>query len=289
MKPLISIITPTYNHEDYIEQCIESVQGQLRYKNWELLVIDDHSSDSTVKLVRKKMKEDKRIKLIMHKKNWGIFKLGKSYNEALIKSKGDLIAILEGDDYWPEDKLISQVPLFIKNKKAALSYGKWNFMSNKGRKIYTRNYRFNGNKLNNIPMHSIFDLFLTLQFDIASSTVLIKKNPLMKIGGFKSHKYYPFVDIPTYLSLACMGEFVFINKVLGCYRRARQSAWIEFANKSNNMGKEGVRICINDFVSKHINKSILTQNIISKQDRYLLYRKYTSWMSMIFNYFIAKQ
>jgi len=74
MSKLVSIITPTYNHERYIGECIESVLKQT-YKNWEMLIVDDGSSDKTVEIVEKYAAQDSRIKLILHDENYGPYRL----------------------------------------------------------------------------------------------------------------------------------------------------------------------------------------------------------------------
>ena len=89
----VSIITPTYNHEKYIEDCIKSVLKQT-YEDWEMIIIDDASTDNTVKIAEKYEKEDSRIKLIAHEENYGPYRLYETYNEAFNKSKGQFIAIL---------------------------------------------------------------------------------------------------------------------------------------------------------------------------------------------------
>src|SRR5690242_3290688 len=95
--PPISIITPTYNHERFVERCIKSVLEQ-GYTNWEQVVIDDGSRDSTANIVSQI--RDGRIRL-ERQANQGPFELAKTYNRALSLAKGELIAILEGDDFWP--------------------------------------------------------------------------------------------------------------------------------------------------------------------------------------------
>ena len=66
-EPLVSIITPLYNSEKYIEETIESVLNQA-YKNWEMLIVDDCSKDNGVKIVNEYVLKDKRIKLFRNKK-----------------------------------------------------------------------------------------------------------------------------------------------------------------------------------------------------------------------------
>jgi glycosyltransferase involved in cell wall biosynthesis len=201
MNPLVSIITPTFNHEQYIYQCIYSVINQT-YKNWEMMVIDDASIDKTFSIAKDFSKKDKRIKVIPHKTNWGIKRLKETYNQALKYAKGDLIAILEGDDFWPKDKLENQIKAFD-NRSVTFSYGNWAMTNQAGKTVYIRSYqKFNKEFLNNNPSPSILNLFLTLQFDIGSQTVMIRKKNTFRYWWFQNDKYYPFVDVPTYLKLS---------------------------------------------------------------------------------------
>jgi len=289
MKPLVSIITPTYNHEKYISQCIESVINQS-CKNWEMIIIDDCSTDETVKIVKKFLK-DKQIKLIHHKTNWGIKRLKDSYNQALKLAKGEFIAILEGDDFWPKNKLKTQTKAF-EDKNVVLSYGNWAMTNQSGKTIYVRDYKnFDKNLLENQPKPSILKLFLTLKFDIGSQTVMIRKNVLDRIGGFKNDKHYPFVDIPTYLHLALKEKFAYLPYLLGYYRRTENSSWFNFVSQSQTMGREEMKNCINNFVktkAKGFSETLNWQEIERKQNQYLLKRKILHLPSVIFNKFLAR-
>ena len=120
-QPLVSIITPTYNHEQFIGQCVGSVLAQT-YTNWEQIIIDDGSTDNTNEVI--KTYNDRRIRYI-YQKNVGIWKLNETYNKALALANGELIAILEGDDFWPPDKLEVQVPFFL-NTNVVLAFGEQN-------------------------------------------------------------------------------------------------------------------------------------------------------------------
>ena len=85
-EPLVSIVSPTYNHATYIADCIESVLKQT-YSNWEMIIIDDGSTDGTFAVAQEYTKKDNRIQAYTQK-NIGIFRLGESYNFALSKCKG---------------------------------------------------------------------------------------------------------------------------------------------------------------------------------------------------------
>lgn len=287
---LISIITPTYNHENFIKECIHSVINQT-YKSWEMIIIDDNSIDKTLNIIKSYSKKDKRIKFISHNKRWGVKKLKDSYNQALKKSRGEIIAILEGDDFWPRDKLEKQIKVF-KDSRVVLSFGNWSMCSINGKVIYTRNFKkFNLNYLNNNPPPSILNLFLTLKFDIGSQTVMIRKKTLERIGGFKTATEYPFVDIPTYLHLALRGKFAYIPETLGFYRRTNHSLWFNFASKSQTFGREEIKNCINNFIqikAKSFSNTLNWNDIERKQNFYLLKRRILYPLSLMFNKFLKR-
>src|SRR5437773_11740353 len=96
-RPLVSVITPTYNQAAYLEVCLQSVVDQT-YANWEQIVIDDGSTDSTLSIVKRFM--DDRTKLV-RREHVGIEGLADAYNAGLSLANGELIAILDGDDVWP--------------------------------------------------------------------------------------------------------------------------------------------------------------------------------------------
>ncbi|MCS5420420.1 MULTISPECIES: glycosyltransferase family 2 protein [Psychrilyobacter] len=117
MEELVSIITPLYNAEKYIEATINSVQGQT-YKNWEMIIVDDCSKDNSYNLVVKLAEQEKRIKLIENKANSGVTK---TRNKGIELAKGKYIAFLDADDLWKKEKLEKQIS-FMKKNKVLISY-----------------------------------------------------------------------------------------------------------------------------------------------------------------------
>ena len=101
MKDKVSIITPCFNSAEYISDCIDSVVNQS-YQNWEMIIIDDNSSDQSVKLIKKKKSSEDRIKLIELKENVGS---AMARNYAIKSAKGRFIAFLDSDDKWYSNKL----------------------------------------------------------------------------------------------------------------------------------------------------------------------------------------
>ncbi|WP_282042244.1 glycosyltransferase family 2 protein [Winogradskyella flava] len=101
MQPLVSIVTPMFNNEKVIEETIKSVLRQT-YGNWELILVDDCSSDSTFATVKKHSKSDTRLKLFKQSKNQGA---AEARNLGTKMAMGDYIAFLDADDLWKENKL----------------------------------------------------------------------------------------------------------------------------------------------------------------------------------------
>ena len=109
MDELVSVIMPSYNTGEYIAASIESVLAQT-YPNWELLIVDDCSTDSTVEVIRRY--QDPRIILLKNKTNSGA---ALSRNYALREAKGRWIAFLDSDDTWEPEKLEKQLRFMQEN------------------------------------------------------------------------------------------------------------------------------------------------------------------------------
>ena len=113
-EPLVSVLLNCYNAQKTISKAINSVLSQT-YKNIELIVWDDASKDKTLEIV--KSFKDKRVKLFENKFNIG---LGKSRLKAIKKLNGDLIAIIDADDFYENEKIKKQVSVFQKNPQVSI-------------------------------------------------------------------------------------------------------------------------------------------------------------------------
>ncbi|WP_420299380.1 glycosyltransferase family 2 protein [Edwardsiella tarda] len=111
---LVSIIIPTFNSEKTIRDTIESVLRQS-YKNFEVIIIDDSSSDRTVDICKWYSLQDKRIKFFINDDNYGA---GFSRNAGISQANGRFIAFLDSDDIWHKDKLEKQISFMLINNYA---------------------------------------------------------------------------------------------------------------------------------------------------------------------------
>lgn len=133
MNDLVSILTPTYNTEKFIRATIESVQNQT-YKNWEMILVDDASTDQTVSVIEEFVQNDSRIKLFKLDKNSGN---GFARNAALDKASGKYIAYLDSDDLWCSDKLEKQIQ-FLKTNNLHFTFSYYDSIDEEGNSLKRR-------------------------------------------------------------------------------------------------------------------------------------------------------
>lgn len=129
-KGLVSIVTPCYNAERYIADTITSVQAQT-YTKWEMMVVDDCSTDNSAEVIKKLAREDSRIKYFKTDKPSG--SPTKPRNIALDKARGEYIAFLDADDLWLPQKLEEQLA-FMTSQNACFVYSDYEKMNASGKR-----------------------------------------------------------------------------------------------------------------------------------------------------------
>ena len=127
MGNLVSIITPTYNSEQYVEETINSILNQS-YSDWNLLITDDKSTDDTWEILKRYSHLDKRIQIFQLDRNSGP---GIARNNSIKKATGRFIAFCDSDDLWMPNKLETQIH-FMEEKKVYFSYGPYKVKNDQG-------------------------------------------------------------------------------------------------------------------------------------------------------------
>ncbi len=129
MEHKVSIIVPVYNAEKYIEETVRSVKAQT-YENWELLLVEDGSTDNTARVMADMLKKepDERIR-ILPKENGGA---ARARNYGLSHATGRYIAYIDADDLWSSDKLEKQLA-FMGEKSAAFCFTGYEFADENGK------------------------------------------------------------------------------------------------------------------------------------------------------------
>src|SRR5579884_4335685 len=103
--PAVSILIPSYNHGPFLRECLRSVQEQT-LGDWELIVVDDGSSDDSVDIAREVAATDPRIRVFVNDVNLGTYG---TEQRALDRSTGRYVAVMNSDDRWAPEKLARQV------------------------------------------------------------------------------------------------------------------------------------------------------------------------------------
>ena len=110
--PLVSVIMPSFNHEEFISESIQSVLNQT-LSDFELLIIDDASTDRSKKTIHSYAEKDRRIRTLFHEENKGI---ARTYNDGLDRAKGSYVATTASDDVWAENKLEKEIEVLQRNE-----------------------------------------------------------------------------------------------------------------------------------------------------------------------------
>jgi teichuronic acid biosynthesis glycosyltransferase TuaG len=208
---LVSIIMPAYNAEKYIAASIESVLAQT-FSDWELIVVDDGSTDSTATVVQEFATSDPRVRYIFQENG----RLGKARNTGISNSTGRLIAFLDSDDLWLPTKLEVQTRAMAENN-ADVVYSKSYVFSDENIDDETQTLTSSAGKFSG---PDFFDSLIRYP-QIPVLTVLFKRSALDRVGLFEEGKaYHGCEDYDLWLRLARAGlVFYGMPDILARYRR----------------------------------------------------------------------
>ncbi|MDD3150026.1 MAG: glycosyltransferase [Candidatus Gastranaerophilales bacterium] len=225
MDKLVSIIVTTYNRAEYLEECISSIINQT-YKNIEILIIDDGSTDNTSDVVKKYF--DSRIKYI-YQENSG---QNSAKNKGLLASNGQYITILDSDDMILPDKIEKQVEILESNEDVGLVYC-GSFIINEKNEIIGQQKikKHNGNVLNQL---------LRTNFLYNGSNALFRRDCIEKAGIFEDSinrmtDWFLYLKFAMYFDFYCLDEYLVKYRVhcnnMSCGFEKYEIAGFDILNK----------------------------------------------------------
>ncbi|EAW35914.1 glycosyltransferase [Lyngbya sp. PCC 8106] len=213
--PIISVIIPAYNAEKTIKKTIQSVLNQT-FLDWELIVVDDGSTDSTKEVVAEI--KDNRIFLFSFP-NAGV---SAARNRGVNKSSGEFLAFIDADDLWTPDKLELQLKALQEHPKAAVAYSWTDYIDESDQIIYSgRHITLNGN---------IYEKLLVRYVLENGSNFLIRKDAYLKVGGF-DESIFGVEDWDLSIRLSQLYKFVAIPKTQVLYRMSPHSITSNFSKQ----------------------------------------------------------
>jgi len=204
-KELISIITPVYNAERFLEETINSVQKQT-YSNWELILVNDCSKDNSKEIIKKYVSD--KIRLIDLKENLGV---AEARNAGIKSAKGEYIAFLDADDLWEKDKLDKQIKVIREKTNIGLVFTATQYIDEEGKK---------SNYILEVPYEINYRQLLK-QNIISCSSVLVRKEHVTK---YKMQNDKMHEDFAVWLQILKEGiQAIGINEPLLLYRISKNT------------------------------------------------------------------
>lgn len=199
-NPFISIIVPVYNVEQYLNQCVESVLIQT-FTDYELILVDDGSTDSSGSICDEYVKIDDRVK-VLHKKNGG---LSSARNAGLLISKGEYVVFIDSDDYWLETDFLKSLYDKCYNCNYDVIRGEYNVVDAEGN--YLRTSFIEGKKEFEDSIFSPYDMMATvIKGGYFSWLFVIKCKIAQKVLFNENVKFQEDIDFAVRLfsnELAC--------------------------------------------------------------------------------------
>src|SRR5260221_5276017 len=277
MTPIVSIITPVYNREKYIKETIENVQKQT-FKDFEFIIIDDGSTDSTKEILQEYASKDSRIKLIFLEEN-NSGRIGKVRNIGLKAAVRKYVAFIDSDDLWVENKLELQIQQLEKSGSDI---------------VYHPIYRFEDDITNVTAVYGkvlrkgyIFPELFEKGGNIPITSVLMLRSIFDKAGYFDEEmKFGEDHDLTLRISFNDF-KFDYISEALGFYRRGHESVMNDKSKLDKN-SNEALSIKVNiSYRKKLLESNKMVALKLSKEN--IFYGYIYLYFNLIANSTISKQ
>lgn len=282
-KPLISVLMTLYNHENFVADAINSVLDQT-YDNWELLIVNDCSTDNSEKVVQSF--NDKRIRYYKNEQNKGTII---SLNSIIKKAKGEYIAILDSDDMWTKEKLNKQLCFMQKHIRYYATFTQADIVDING-KPYPKNRNADIGKniymQDNLNREDLLRRFFYKGNCLAHPSLVVKKE-VFKNVGMHDLRFRQLHDLEFYTRLllkydACIIQEPLLNvrrikknndsvsaQSMDNARRSRNETSLLIYNMINDMPKNLFIKVFNDKINKRIKDQ---QDLIC--EKYFLLKKW---------------
>ena len=206
-QPLVSVIMPCYNMESYVADSIASVQRQT-YPHWELLIVDDASTDGTVEIVKNLAEQDEKIRFVVKTQHSGI---ADTRNQCISMAQGRFLAFLDADDIWHPEKMETQLRTMLDNN-VGFTYTTYDWIDEDGKTL---------NKFINTIGNLDYKKYLCNTI-IGCSTVMVDT---AIVGQVTVPRFRTSEDTATWLGILKKGHLAYaIDEPLVSYRIRRKSA-----------------------------------------------------------------
>ena len=205
--PLVSVVIPSYNHENFVQDSIQSVIDQT-YQNIELIIIDDGSKDNSIVKIREMIELCKRRFVRFEFRSRDNKGLSSTLNEALDWCKGDFYSPIASDDMMLSNKILDQVELLIRNSEVVGVFGAVQKINEKNEKL---------DEIRQPDKIFEFDDLIYTEHFLPAPTQMLRLNALKEIGGYIEGMIIE--DWYIYLKILEKGNKILYKDDLYCYYR----------------------------------------------------------------------
>lgn len=210
-QPLVSVIMPVYNAGEFLVEAINSVLNQT-YPHFEILTVNDGSTDNSLEILRRLAKRDKRVKVYSQKKNMG---LSFAANLGIQKSKGTFLARFDADDIMPEDRLEKQVEYLLENPDIVVVGGQCEMIDENGKFIGIKKFPIHDHEIRKM-------IFFAMSLQAGS--MMINRKFIPKAFKFYTSKYRYAEDHELLFKLLQFGTVMNLPNILLYYRQHKNNS-----------------------------------------------------------------
>lgn len=244
----LRVLIPVYNKEEFIVSCLESILKQKTNFNFDILVIDDGSTDQSLKIIKKYQKEySDKIKIIKNRKNLGLFStILKGY---LNLKNIDYFTVLDPDDYWLKTNKLQEAVDFLDQNKKFTIYFSNNYLEykNKKREVYFQNkplqinFSFKDFSKEKIFLgHTSASVFRNIIFKKDVPIKIIKAKNTPKEQSFRGDTFRNIIHLEK-------GKAHFENKIESVYRIQKEGIWTKLNDFSRNSFNSQLFLSLSDY------------------------------------------
>lgn len=224
-QSLVSIVTPVYNGEKYLSECIESVLNQT-YSNWEYIIVNNCSTDRTLEIAKNYAEKDNRIRIHNNKEFVGVIQ---NHNNAfrLISPESKYCKVLQADDWLFPDCLMQMVKIAEANQSVAIvgSYNLWET------RVECDGLPYNNNVISGREICRLV-LLDHIYFFLSPTSLLIRSDKIQERSEFWNEAHL-HADVEACYEVLKHSDFGFVHQVLTYIRKHEESITASFADRMN--------------------------------------------------------
>jgi len=222
ITPLISVIVPNYNHSKFLQERLDSIFAQS-FQDFELIILDDASTDKSVELIKQIISDKENVSLIVNTQNSG--STFAQWNKGIALARGKYIWIAESDDYASASFLSTLVPLIENNNDCTIAYSQSNYIRNNtlgaslldwtndlSSTFWTKDFKIEGHEV-------VMKYWIHKNIIINASAALFSKAAYLQSAAKNNINYRLCGDWFTWIALMQNGNLIFKSETLNFYRR----------------------------------------------------------------------